>query len=714
MGTARCGDARGKPSRYRRASIVAVAAALALLVCAGASAPIASASTAFRVHRLCRAPTPGRAQCMGMKLVPASLSKSQLHADAVRQAREAVGGATPAVTYKTPFPGYLSPQRLRAAYGLPAETVSDSLQTIALVDAFDDPSAEADLGVFDKEYGLPACTSANGCFRKVNQEGNASPLPEKEGEWASEISIDVQMAHSICQSCRILLVEASNETFADLGTAVNAAIAAGATEVSNSYAGPERSAYVTDNTRYYNHPGVVVAAASGDCGYLNRACTEETEATEFPADSPDVVAVGGTSLSENEETEAWTSTVWDEGGSGCSTLFDAPAWQSSLASFAATGCGSGRSVADVAAVGDPETGVDVYDSTPEGNGEPTGWGVWGGTSVATPIVAAEFALDGGAHGVSYPAATLYSHLGQSADLYDVVSGQNGSCAGTTICAAAVGYDGPSGVGSPLGLGAFTISGSPLATARPTLKGNAEQGETLTATAGTWSPGATATSGQWELCNSSGNGCAPIAGATERTLTLPAADVGSTVRFQETASNSAGAGPPSDSVQSAAIASNVPVLTGFTPAGGITGSYVILEGSALAGATSVTLDALPASFKVLSASQVQVTVPNGAKPGRISLTTATGTVTSKAKYKPTLSITGFSPQSGSPGAKLKIKGVGFNSSSVVTVGGVSATVISQSAKKLTVYVPTGAAAGPIAVANTETPAGTVYSAGDFTP
>ena len=128
--------------------------------------------------------------------------------------------------------------------------------------------------------------------------------------------------------------------------------------------------------------------------------------------------------------------------------------------FADTGCGSERSVADVAAIGDPNTGVDVYDSTPEGKGAPTGWGVWGGTSVASPIVAAEWGLAGGSHGVAFPAATLYSHLGDAGALYDVVSGSNGSCGAATFCQAAAGYDGPTGVGSPIGLGAFSEAGSP--------------------------------------------------------------------------------------------------------------------------------------------------------------------------------------------------------------------------------------------------------------
>ena len=392
-----------------------------------------------------------------MKLLAASLTPADLQASAVRQVNEEATGSAPAVAVKSPEPGFLTPQLLHAAYSLPSETPASATQTIAVVDAFDDPSAQADLNIYDRQFGLPACTSANGCFRKVNEDGQPKPLPPTEGEWAGEISIDVQMAHAICQSCHVLLVEADSERFADLGAAVDAAVSAGATEISNSYGGPEQAGKARRdarlNARDFDHPGVVVTASSGDCGYLNQACRGLAKRAEFPAASPDVVAVGGTTLTEHKKV--WTSTVWEEGGSGCSSAFSAPLWQSAVANLSATGCGGGRSIADVAAIGDPNTGVDVYDSTPEGNGDPTGWGVWGGTSVSSPIIAAEFALGGGAHGIAYPAATLYSHIGEGSALYDVVSGSNGSCGGTSSCQAGVGYDGPSGVGSPIGLAAFS-------------------------------------------------------------------------------------------------------------------------------------------------------------------------------------------------------------------------------------------------------------------
>ena len=183
----------------------------------------------------------------------------------------------------------MTPQLLHAAYALPDETPASSLQTVAVVDAFDDPTAEADLDVYDKQFGLPPCTSANGCFHKVNESGNASPLPHKQGEWAGEISIDVQMARAVCQSCKILLVEASSEEFSDLGAAVNAAAKAGATEISNSYGGAEEHSYTSLAATYFDHPGIVLAASSGDCGYLNKACPGEATGANFPADSPEGV-----------------------------------------------------------------------------------------------------------------------------------------------------------------------------------------------------------------------------------------------------------------------------------------------------------------------------------------------------------------------------------------------------------------------------------------
>ncbi len=610
------------------------------------------------------------------------------------------------------MPGFLTAQSLHSAYSLPNETTPSAAQTVAVVDAFDDPTAESDLAVYDEQFGLPPCTSANGCFRKVNEHGNASPLPQKQGEWDTEISIDVQMAHAICQNCHVLLVEASSEEFSDLSTAVDTAASAGASEISNSYGATEVAGDNADAPGY-DHPGVVVTVSSGDCGYLNESCRRDPVGANFPADSPNVVAVGGTTLKEH--AGAWTSTAWGEGGSGCSSMFSAALWQSELADFSATGCASARSVADVAAIGNPQTGVDVYDSTPDGRGDPTGWGVWGGTSVSSPIVASEFALAGGSHGVAHAAATLYGHFGESDALYDVVSGSNGSCGITSECKAGAGYDGPTGVGSPVGLGAFSLPGTPVELAPLTISGTVEQGETLTEAHAEWSIEPSSYSYQWERCNSTGLACQPIASANLQTYSLTTADISSTLRVQEIAADSSGEGSPAVSAATKVVpAAGPPHISGFAPAAAITGAQLTIEGSGLAGATQVMIGKLPANFTVLSASAIEATIPNGAAAGKITVTTPSGSAKSPTKFTPSLSITRVNPASGAPGKVVTIKGLGFNSSSSVSFAGSPAvSVTSISSSKLKATVPAGAQSGTVTVTNTSAPTGTVSSPSAFT-
>jgi len=331
------------------------------------------------------------------------------------------------VTPNAATPSGLFPAQLQAAYNLPSATAGSG-QTVAIVDAYDDPTAEADLGVYRAQFGLPACTTANGCFRKVNQTGGTS-YPRKNGGWAQEISLDLDMVSAICPNCHILLVEATSATTANLGTAVNEAVALGAKAVSNSYGGGD----VTDaSAPYYNHPGVAITASSGDNGY----------GVEFPASSHYVTAVGGTSLRSASNSRGWTETAWSGAGSGCSTKNTA---LSGAASFG-TGC-SMRAVADVSAVADPNTGVAVYDSTAyQGL---SGWLVFGGTSVSSPIIASVYALAGNAGSIdnNYP----YTH---STSLFDVASGSNGTCTTSQWCNARVGWDGLTGLGTPNGVGAF--------------------------------------------------------------------------------------------------------------------------------------------------------------------------------------------------------------------------------------------------------------------
>src|SRR6185437_3264912 len=255
---------RSAARRARGGSFLCAALVVPLLLLLVLTSP----ALALPSRHSCSTPVgPGHARCLAMRLEIGSAAIAQPNATTLWAAR-------PAESNSKPFPGFQTPQRLRDAYGLPEETPAGSAQTIALVDAFDDPAAEADLAVYSKQFGLTPCTDENGCFRKVNEKGTASPLPKPEGEWASEISIDVQMAHAICQSCHILLVETDTEEFSDLAKGVNAAVKLGATEVSNSYGGTEESSDAELESTSYNHPGTVITASSGDCGYYNKLCSE--------------------------------------------------------------------------------------------------------------------------------------------------------------------------------------------------------------------------------------------------------------------------------------------------------------------------------------------------------------------------------------------------------------------------------------------------------
>jgi subtilase family serine protease len=333
--------------------------------------------------------------------------------------------------------GY-GPSDIQDAYGLiHAASSNGSGRTIAIVDAYDDPNAESDLAKYRSHYGLPACTSGNGCFSKVSQTGSTSSLPSADSGWAGEISLDLDMASAVCPHCHIRLVEAKSASMADLGTAVNEAVKLGARFVSNSYGGPESSSDTTYDSSYFNHPGVAITVSAGDAGY----------GTEYPAASKYVTAVGGTRLSRSSNSRGWTESVWNtflgEGtGSGCSSYDAKPSWQTD------SGC-SKRMIADVSAVADPATGVSVYDTYGDG----TGWVTYGGTSASSPIIAGVYALAGTPSSASYPARFPYHAAGTSA-LNDVTTGGNGVCL-SYFCTARPGYDGPTGWGTPEGVAAFT-------------------------------------------------------------------------------------------------------------------------------------------------------------------------------------------------------------------------------------------------------------------
>jgi hypothetical protein len=629
------GQARG---RCRAATSLALLAICAVCACVGPFAPAALASPELGARPLCGSPRAGAAACTALRVVPAAGeaiegqlveaetepegAEAEVEAEAEAEAGtpvERVREGAPVADAQEPPKGFVTPEDLHSAYSLPNETASSGKQTIAVIDAFDDPTAEADLTAYDEYFHLPACTSANGCFRKVNQEGNAAPLPPVQGEWAGEISIDVQMAHAVCENCHVLLVEAESEAITALAAAVNTAVKAGAAEISNSYESPESPAlasfYSELNSASYNHPGVVLTASSGDCAYLNLDCAGESQGENFPADSPDVIAVGGTELSQ--QGTSWTSTAWAEGGSGCSQIFAAPAWQLALAGYSATGCGGERSVADVSADADPKSGVYIYDSTPERAGGPTGWAVFGGTSVATPIVAAEFALAGGAHGIAYPAATLYSHAGEVGAFYDVVSGSNGSCGGASSCQALAGYDGPTGLGSPLGLNAFAVAEAPkISGISP---GSGITGSTVTIEGG------------------------GLAGTDEVQFgSLPARfTVLSSTRVEAVVPNGAKKAAislttPGGSATSKAKFAPTLSISSFTPQAGAPGRSVTIKGVGFNALTSVSFAGVRAQVQTESPKKLKVTVPAGASAGPIAVTNMAaplGTVYSASSFTP---------------------------------------------------------------------------------
>jgi hypothetical protein len=328
---------------------------------------------------------------------------------------------------------------LQSAYKLPS-TLLGERQTIAIVDAYDDPDAEANLATYRTANNLPVCSTANGCFAKVNQDGQQGsyPPPSPAGDdWALEESLDLDMASAICPNCDITLVEANSNNDSDLYTAENEAAMLGASVISNSWGGAEYTGEATDCTTYFTHPGIAITASAGDSGF----------GVNFPSACGGVTAVGGTTLYQNSSTRGWHETVWNDlasgygaTGSGCSVYIAKPSWQHDPL------CGM-RTTADVSAVADPLTPVAVYDTyKPE-----RGWVAVGGTSAAAPIIAGVYALAGNAAAVGPGASYVYAH---HQHLYDVTSGSNGDCGGSYLCTAKKGYDGPTGWGTPHGIGAF--------------------------------------------------------------------------------------------------------------------------------------------------------------------------------------------------------------------------------------------------------------------
>ncbi|MDX6308921.1 MAG: hypothetical protein QOI06_1967 [Nocardioidaceae bacterium] len=385
-------------------SVLAVVVAVPLaLVTASANGNVPGGVPAtHRNAHVCGAPASGRAGCLAIR-------HDRLDANGM-----VVPNATPA--------GY-GPADIRSAYNL----TGSSTATVAIVDAYNDPTAETDLTTYRNQFGLSPCTTANGCFKKINQTGGTA-YPRTNGGWAQEISLDLDMVSAACPGCHILLVEATSNSFANLAAGVTYAATKvpGVVAISNSYGGSDSA-----ETSAYNHPGIAITASTGDGGY----------GVESPASYPHVVAVGGTSLRRASTSRGWTETAWSGAGSGCSTINAKPSWQTT-----ATQC-NGKANADVSAVADPNTGVAVYDSTSYRGS--VGWLVFGGTSASSPIIASVYAQSGNTAG--YPASYTWAH---TSSLNDVTSGSNGTCSPSVWCHAGTGWDGPTGLGTPNGTAGF--------------------------------------------------------------------------------------------------------------------------------------------------------------------------------------------------------------------------------------------------------------------
>jgi N-acetylneuraminic acid mutarotase len=477
---------------HRRRALSAAAAAVALAA-GGIQGPAYASSGSTAVgsaapKTITTTTTPKNSAAPGanpeiQRLCPPPSKKDQATCFSVR--RTDVASATGVQPNVTPV-GY-GPSDLASAYNLPGGGGAGA--TVAIVDAFDDPNAEADLAVYRTQYGLPACTTANGCFTKVDQTGGTS-YPAPNAGWSGEISLDLDMVSAVAPAAHILLVEANSATFTDLGASVDEAVSLGAGYVSNSYGtgydstpgSGEDPSEVTALDPYYNHPGVAVVASSGDSAY----------GVAYPAASPYVTSVGGTSLVPDSSARGWSEAVWNNsfggGGSGCSVYEPKPSFQTD------TGCAN-RTVADVSAVADPATGVAVYDTF-----QTSGWLEFGGTSVSSPIIASVYADAGTPIAGTYPNSYPYAMPGA---LNDVTGGSNGTCTTAYLCTAGPGYDGPTGLGTPNGTASFqlgphgfvkgtvtdtsgvALAGAQVAVGAKTVKTGADGSYTLEVTPGTY-------------------------------------------------------------------------------------------------------------------------------------------------------------------------------------------------------------------------------------
>jgi hypothetical protein len=410
-----------------------LAAASALLLSPAGTVPAAASAPALSSVGLCGSPQAGHRACM---VRVAAANGRRLNQPA------------------TAAPLGYSPADIGSAYGI-SGAAGGAGQTVAVVDAYDNPKAESDLAAYRSQWGLPVCSTANGCFHKMDENGGTSyPAAAGTTGWGAEIDLDIQAVSAACPRCHILLVEGTSSADADFMNSIATAASHGATELSLSWGGCEQASDQSAFDATLTSTGLPITASSGDSGYLSAdnpaqqggfACPG-VGSPSFPASSPYVTAVGGTSLMRAANTRGWNETAWAYsasqqwgGGSGCSTSEAKPAWQKDK------GCPNTRMVADVSAVADPNTGLAVYDSY-----DNSGWWVLGGTSLSAPLIAGIYALSGGEPAGQHGGQPWYQAV---FPLNDITAGTNAplstDCAAHPyFCNAGLGYDGPTGVGSP--------------------------------------------------------------------------------------------------------------------------------------------------------------------------------------------------------------------------------------------------------------------------
>lgn len=315
-------------------------------------------------------------------------------------------------------PSGYSPAQIRHAYGFDSLSATGAGQTIAIVDAYGSSTIQNDLNIFSDTFGLPRTTV------KILYPGG-QPRKSDSG-WALETSLDVEWAHAIAPNATILLVVAKSARFGDLLNAVDAAVVAGAKQVSMSWGGGEFSSE-TSYDSYFKAAGVTFFASSGDSG----------AGVEWPAASPNVVSVGGTTLSLNSSGNVLSETAWSGSGGGISAYETRPAYQNGWQTA------STRGVPDVSYNADPNTGVPVY----IGNyNHASGWVTVGGTSAGAPQWAALCALANQTRSTTLTGDTpLYQLAGKSYSSYffDITEGNNGGYNATLK------YDYVTGLGSPV-------------------------------------------------------------------------------------------------------------------------------------------------------------------------------------------------------------------------------------------------------------------------